>query len=258
MADSHSTLAPPPYTVAATNSIYMATTTARSQLPVSASTKNPKKTLPIEQYWYKKGIFGLHIRTSLRILQFVFAVVVAGLYGVDLAQATKTDSHGPTEWIYAETVVFLSIITCATHAAVTVRRVAWSAWDFVLFVLWMAQVGVFGTIYFPLDIQPEYEAATKSVSRMKAAVWIGLINMLLWFLTFVLGVAWCIRARKLTRRTDKHFNAQEVDLERMGHQENGCECIKQKSFGKPGYRHRGGNEETDGQGDAEFDEKADK
>jgi hypothetical protein len=227
-------LAPPPYTP--TNILDAGTTTQISQAPNSATAESLERVPSIERYWYKKGIFGLHFRATLRISQLVFAVVVAGLYGVDLAQATKTNSRGPTNWIFAEIVACFSILTCVIHAAVTVKRVAWSAWDGVLFVLWLAQVGVFGTTYLSHEIKPEYEAATKSVSRMKAAVWVDLINMLLWFLTFILGVAWCIRARRLSRRTEKSGNAQEVDLERMDEQEIGCESMKEACLEKKGYR----------------------
>jgi hypothetical protein len=156
----------------------------------------------IDHYWHKSGIYGVISRAALRTLQFVFAVTVAGLYGVDLAQATKTKNHAHAEWIYAEFVAALSALTCIVHCFFTVTQVAWSAWDGVLLVLWLAQVGVFGTVYIS-GTKTGYENATVSVPRMRAAVWIDLINMLLWLTTTVLGIAWCIRTRKVTRRTDQ-------------------------------------------------------
>jgi hypothetical protein len=156
----------------------------------------------IDQYWHKSGLCGVISRATLRTLQFVFAVTVAGLYGVDLAHATKTNNHARAEWIYAEFVAALSSLTCIVHCFVTVTRVAWSAWDGVLIILWVAQVGVFGTVYTS-GISMEYSNATLSVPRMRAAVWIDLVNMLLWCATTMLGIAWCIRTRKVTRRTDQ-------------------------------------------------------
>jgi hypothetical protein len=156
----------------------------------------------IDHYWHKSGICGVISRATLRTLQFVFAVTVAALYGVDLAQATKTENHAHAEWIYAESVAALSALTCIVHCFFTVTQVAWSAWDGVLLVLWLAQVGVFGTVYIS-GTKTGYENATVSVPRMRAAVWLDLINMLLWLTTTVLGVAWCIRTRKVTRRTDQ-------------------------------------------------------
>lgn len=63
-----------------------------------------------------------------------------------------------------------------------------------------------------------------SVPCMKAIVWIDLVNMLLWFPTFVLGVVWCIRARKLIRRTDRAVDVREA--KRLGEQEDEFKLFK--------------------------------
>ncbi|KAJ5527512.1 hypothetical protein N7513_011671 [Penicillium frequentans] len=162
----------------------------------------------LDQYWHKGGVCGLVSRAALRTLQFVFAITVAGLYGVDLAYATRTNNTAPTEWVYAEFVAAVSAITCIVHCFVTVVHVAWSAWDGIVFVLWLAQVGVFGTLYSFSVKNKYYENATLSVPRMRAAVWIDLLNMLLWFATFILGIAWCCRTRKVTRRVDPCDDAE--------------------------------------------------
>jgi hypothetical protein len=162
----------------------------------------------LDQYWHKGGVCGLISRSALRTLQFVFAITVAALYGVDLAHATKTNSTAPTEWVYAEFVSAVSAITCIVHCFITVVHVAWSACDGILFVFWLAQVGVFGTLYSSGVKTKYYENATLSIPRMRAAVWIDLINMILWFATFVLGIAWCCRTRKVTRRTDSCEDAE--------------------------------------------------
>ncbi|CAI7642491.1 unnamed protein product, partial [Penicillium palitans] len=122
----------------------------------------------IDQYWHKGGICGLVCRAALRTLQFVLAVTIAGVYGVDLAHATKTSQHANAEWIYAEIVAALSAITCIVHCFVTITRVGWSAWDGVLFVLWLAQVGVFGSAYAS-NVQNENKDATLSIQRMRVA-----------------------------------------------------------------------------------------
>jgi hypothetical protein len=180
--------APPPYSPAS---------------PTTSTTPNPAppESKPVEQYWHREGIYGLNVRAVLRILQFIVAVIVAGLYGVDLSHATSINAHAQSEWIYAEFVAAVSAITCLIHCLVTVTRVAWCAWDGVLVILWLAQVGVFGTIFYP-ETKSGYENATQSVTRMRAAVWICVINMALWLLTTALGVGWCIRTRRSVRRTD--------------------------------------------------------
>ncbi|KAL2784519.1 hypothetical protein BJX66DRAFT_329916 [Aspergillus keveii] len=148
------------------------------------------------------GIYGLNVRAVVRALQFIFAIIVAGLYGVDLNHATSINAHAQSEWIYAEFVAAVSAITCLVHFLVTVTRVGWCAWDGVLVILWLAQVGVFGTIFYP-ETSSGYENTTQSVARMRTAVWICVINMVLWLATTVLGVGWCIRTRRCVRRTDK-------------------------------------------------------
>ncbi|KAE8386201.1 hypothetical protein BDV23DRAFT_187498 [Aspergillus alliaceus] len=179
--------------------------------------KTKPPTRKLDQYWHKPGICGLITRSTLRTLQFTFAVIISALYGVDLANATKTNTHASSEWIYAEFVAAVSALTCIIHCFVTVIHVAWSAWDAVLFVLWLAQVGRLGSIYVS-DVQGEYEDATMSITRMRVAVWIGLVNMVLWLGTTVLGVAWCVRTKKATRRTDLvEGGKQEIlsDVERV-------------------------------------------
>lgn len=164
---------------------------------------SPTQPQNIDQYWHHGGIYGLISRTALRALQFTLAITIAGLYGVDLANSTKSTSPANSEWIYAEVAACLSAITSAVHCFAAVTRVGWYSWDFVLFVLWMAQTGVFGNIYLSSDVREDYKKATSSMDRMKAGIWISLVCMVLWLGTFVLGVWWCIRSRKVVRRTDQ-------------------------------------------------------
>ncbi|KAE8157790.1 hypothetical protein BDV40DRAFT_277493 [Aspergillus tamarii] len=182
----------------------------------------------IEQYWHKGGLCGVISRAALRTLQFVFAIVIAGLYGVDLAHATEINASAPSQWVYAEFVAAVTALTCIVHCFVTVIHVAWSAWDFVIFVLWLAQVGTFGTIYISSNVPDEYEKATSSIPRMRAAVWISLASMVLWFATTILGIAWCCRTRKVTRRTDQVDSGKEQILQSDSDVESGSICRETK------------------------------
>lgn len=153
-------------------------------------------------YWRKGGVRSLISCLALRPLQFVFAMAVAALYGIDLAHATKTNNTAPAEWVYAEFIVTLSAITCIVHFFVPVIHTAWSTWDGILFVLWLAQTGVFGNIYISEPTDDYHRKVTLSTPRMRAAVWIDLISMLLWLTTFILGMTCCC-ARKSTRQGDE-------------------------------------------------------
>ena len=115
--------------------------------------------------------------------------------------------HAPASWVYAEVVSCLSIITCIVYLSATVKHVAWCTWDAVLGVLWAAQTGVFGNIYYGGGHEKSQEddfnaTATASVSHMRVAVWIDLVNMILWVATTVLSIGWCISTRSAARRTD--------------------------------------------------------
>lgn len=85
-------------------------------------------------YYYSSsgGIVGATIRIILRFFQFVFAITVAGLYGVDLAAADKLDRYADSKWIYAEVVAGLSAITVLVYAVPFFRSYWAFAWDWVL------------------------------------------------------------------------------------------------------------------------------
>lgn len=55
-------------------------------------------------------------------------------------------------------------------------------WDFVLFILWCALFGVFGKMYIGTN-----SAYSDGITRMKNAVWIDLINLILWFVSAIVG-----------------------------------------------------------------------
>ncbi|KAJ5872306.1 uncharacterized protein N7529_004659 [Penicillium soppii] len=156
----------------------------------------------VDRYWHKSGVRG-RISRVIRPMQFLFAMIVAALYGIDLAHATNTNNTAPAEWVYAELAVTLSAITCIVYFFVPVIHAAWSAWDGILFVFWLAQTGVFGNIYISGTLDEHYKHVTLSIPRMRAAVWIDLINLLLWLFTFILGITCCCRTRKSTRQGDE-------------------------------------------------------
>jgi hypothetical protein len=58
-------------------------------------------------------------------------------------------------------------------------------------ILWTALFGIFGKIYIPAHPTPKQGGQI----RMKHAVWIDLINMLLWLVTALYATAIWFRAR---------------------------------------------------------------
>lgn len=124
----------------------------------------------------------LILRIIARFLQFVLGLTVAGLYGTDLHNAAEAHKYADSKWVYAEVVAGLSCITVLVYMIPLVKSWALFAWDTILFILWLALFGVFGKMY--INENPEGDAG---ITRMKHAVWVDLVNMLLWFITAVYG-----------------------------------------------------------------------
>ena len=76
---------------------------------------------------------GAAVRITLRFLQFVLAVTVAGMYGVDLHHATQAHAYLDGKWLYAEIVAGLSAITCIIYALLhRVHSHNMFSWDWVV------------------------------------------------------------------------------------------------------------------------------
>ncbi|KAL8940942.1 MAG: hypothetical protein Q9211_002036 [Gyalolechia sp. 1 TL-2023] len=109
---------------------------------------------------------------TLRFLQFVFAITVIGLYAQDLQKAHKEGKYSDSKWGYATAV--------GTIGAVSALLLSWPALAIILFT---ALFGLFGNMYIHEDAEGD-----GGIKRMKRAVWIDLINMLLWLVTAVYGM----------------------------------------------------------------------
>jgi H+/Cl- antiporter ClcA len=132
----------------------------------------------------------------LRFLQLVFAVTVIGLYSTDLDRARRRNVKANSRWVYAVVVGALSALTALLFMIPRVKFYRVFPWDGVLFILWTAVFGIFGKLYINETPAPG-DTANR---RMKNAVWIDLVNMILWFLTTLLGAALFFKYRK-TRST---------------------------------------------------------
>ncbi|KAF2454018.1 hypothetical protein BDY21DRAFT_353833 [Lineolata rhizophorae] len=144
------------------------------------------------------GAIGLIFRTLVRFLQLVLALTVCGLYGTDLNAARKADKYADSKWVYAVVVAGMSAVTCLVYLTPFIKAFYAFAWDFVLWVLWLAAFGVFGKLYIGED--PE---GNGGIERMKNAVWVDLVNMLLWFITFVYSTFVFFHHRKRSLHTGR-------------------------------------------------------
>ncbi|KAF7193774.1 hypothetical protein HII31_04843 [Pseudocercospora fuligena] len=128
------------------------------------------------------GLIGGIIRLILRFLQFVLAITVAGLYGTDLHHGSQAGVAADGKWVFAEVVAGMAAVTVLVYGVLKFIPGEFTFWwDWILFILWTALFGLFGKIYIPADPTPEQHGQ----QRMKSAVWVDLVNMLLWFITAV-------------------------------------------------------------------------
>jgi hypothetical protein len=65
------------------------------------------------------------LRLIARFLQFVLALTVAGLYGVDLQAAAKAHVYADSKWVYAEVVAGISCVTALVYMIPTPKIKPW-------------------------------------------------------------------------------------------------------------------------------------
>ncbi|KAL8901927.1 MAG: hypothetical protein Q9207_004950 [Kuettlingeria erythrocarpa] len=118
----------------------------------------------------------------LRFLQFVFAITVIGLYAQDLNKGYRGGLYSDSKWGFATATGVIGAVSALVLIWPALSMWAWG-WDFVVFILFTAVFGLFAKIFIH-----EYAGDNGAIKRLKRAVWIDLINMLLWFVTFVYGV----------------------------------------------------------------------
>lgn len=137
------------------------------------------------------GLVGALIRLVLRFFQFILALVVCGLYGVDLHAAHNAHAYVDGKWVFAEVVGALSAFTVLIYGIPFIKSYWAFAWDWILFILWTALFGLFGNIYIGAKPTPKQGGQT----RMKHAVWVDLTCMLLWLITAIYSTVIWFRNR---------------------------------------------------------------
>ncbi|KYK56983.1 uncharacterized protein DCS_03990 [Drechmeria coniospora] len=84
-------------------------------------------------------------------------------------------------FVYAVVVGVLSTVTCVVYFLPFVIRsfgfVA-AVWSGLLFILWIAVFGVFASLFIHADSDGD-----SAIRRMRSAVWVDLVNALLWLIS---------------------------------------------------------------------------
>ena len=138
------------------------------------------------------GVAGALLRLVLRFFQFILALVVCGLYGIDLHHAHQAHAYVDSKWVFAEVVGGLSAFTCLVYGIPFVKSYWAFGWDWFLFILWTVLFGLFGKIFIPAHPTPKQSGQI----RMKHAVWVDLSCMILWLVSAVYATLIWFRGRQ--------------------------------------------------------------
>jgi len=86
----------------------------------------------LADYSSSGGAIGAIARAILRFFQFIFAITVAGLYGVDLQNAHKAHVGADSKWVFAEVVAGLAAFSCLIYAVPLLKSYWLWPWDMCL------------------------------------------------------------------------------------------------------------------------------
>ncbi|KAL5590631.1 hypothetical protein FOBRF1_014188 [Fusarium oxysporum] len=154
-------------------------------------------------------------RMVCRGLQFLFAIIACGFYGHRVDKAQDTDYGFSPEWYFALVIAGLSATTAILFVVLTplgalpfigsrlklFKTYRAFAWDLILFITWLIVFGIFAGIFLHRDSDDKYKGA--STGAMKTAVWIDLVNSILWLTSGVYGCIKTFLGDKADEMTDK-------------------------------------------------------
>lgn len=163
------------------------------------------------------------IMSIIRFCQLVFGLTVIGLYGTDVHHDHEDGYAANGKWVFAVVAAFLATMTAIIHMIVPFLKKGVSnstnpkqlmplfMWEFVLCVVWLALFGIFGKMYIGVYSTSDSSSSTSKrsasgrggfqndssdddttdtslgdmakINRMRHAVWIDLVNLILWVIT---------------------------------------------------------------------------
>ncbi|KAF3761620.1 hypothetical protein M406DRAFT_223020, partial [Cryphonectria parasitica EP155] len=142
-------------------------------------------------------------RLVVRGLQFLFGLIIVGIYGVRVGDGQKNAADASSAWWFGMIVAVLACISalilaftapfgmvskrCKTHHMF--------GWDLSIFLLWIIVFGVFMGIFHNRSSDDSYKGSSTGVE--KSAAWLDLVNALFWLVSGVYGAVktWAGRRR---------------------------------------------------------------
>ncbi|CAI6335130.1 unnamed protein product [Periconia digitata] len=137
------------------------------------------------------GLFEL----GIRIFQFIFALASGISYAIELSHSNTSPS-----FIYTQVVFGLTLLTLIIEA-ITLRSFrAVFLVESVICILWLALFGVFYTIYIDQEMSLDPRYANVELRRMRNAVWLDLVNFVLWLASAIFSTIMCCSGTKAAVR----------------------------------------------------------
>lgn len=132
-------------------------------------------------------------RLCVRMLQLAFALASGISYALELRNAQHA---AKTNYIFAQVVFAMTLVTLVVDS-ITVRyyRISW-LFEWILTILWVTCFGVFYATFLGGPVEPEFQEA--NLGRMRRAVWMNLINAMLWTSSALFSSAMCCAGTKAT------------------------------------------------------------
>ncbi|EPS38821.1 hypothetical protein H072_7434 [Dactylellina haptotyla CBS 200.50] len=118
----------------------------------------------------------------LRLVQLVLACAVIGLYGKYLARASEVHERADGRWVWAVVVASLSAITSIIYSLPFFPLRFFWIWDILLFIFWLTVFGIFAKLFMKEDPEGNHD-----IEQMRDAMWLDLVNWLLWLVSAVVG-----------------------------------------------------------------------
>jgi hypothetical protein len=132
---------------------------------------------------------------GIRVLQLIFALAAGISYAVELSRGNTSSGYIYAQVVFGMTLIML-IIDATTLRSYRLSFIAES----VLCVLWLALFGTFYTMFFVSGGIEDPDNMKADKYRMKAAVWMDLINFVLWMASVLFSTAMCCSGTKASIR----------------------------------------------------------
>lgn len=132
-------------------------------------------------------------RLVVRGLQFLFGLVMVGIYGVRVGAGNRDPAEAAAAWWFGLVVAVVACVS-ALALALTAPLGALSrrfkthhmfGWDLLLCLMWFVAFGIFFDIFHDRAKDDPYKGSSTAVQ--KHVTWIDLVNALFWLLSGVYG-----------------------------------------------------------------------